>query len=67
MTKNVGKTDKMIRLLAAVLLAMAVIFELIPEPYNYVGFGVSLILLLTSTFNFCPLYMLLGKNTCEKE
>lgn len=65
MTKNMGKTDKMIRLLAAVLLAVAVILELIPEPYNFIGFGISLILLLTSTFNFCPLYKVLGKSTCE--
>jgi uncharacterized membrane protein len=67
MKKNVGKKDKMIRLLAATLIAVAVILELIPEPFNYVGFGISLILLLTSTLNFCPLYTLLGKNTCEIE
>jgi uncharacterized membrane protein len=67
MNANVGKTDKMIRLLVAILISMAVIFDLLPEPYNYVGLGVALILLLTSIFNFCPLYMLLGKNTCERE
>jgi len=67
MKKNVGKKDKMIRLLVATLIAVAVIFELIPEPLNYVGFAISLILLLTSTLNFCPLYALLGKNTCERE
>jgi uncharacterized membrane protein len=67
MKKNVGKKDKMIRLLAATLIAVAVILNLIPEPFNYVGFGISLVLLLTSTLNFCPLYTLLGKNTCERE
>ena len=67
MKKNVGKKDKMIRLFVATLIAVAVIFEIIPEPYNYVGFAISLILLLTSTLNFCPIYRLLGKSTCEIE
>lgn len=65
MKKNIGKTDKMIRLLAAVILAVVVIMEIIPAPFNYVAFGLSAILLLTSTLNFCPIYGLLGKSTCE--
>jgi uncharacterized membrane protein len=65
MKKNIGKTDKMIRLLVAVILAVVVIIDIIPKPYSYVAFGLSLILLLTSTLNFCPIYGLLGKSTCE--
>ena len=60
-----GKTDKMIRLIIAVVLAVIVIIEIVPIPYNYVAFAVSLVLLLTSTLNFCPLYALLGKSTCK--
>lgn len=57
----------MIRLLIAVLCAVAVIFELIPEPYNFIGFGISLVLLLTATLNFCPIYQILGINTYKTE
>ncbi len=66
MTKNVGKTDKIVRIVVSIALAVLVIFEIIPEPYNYVAFGASLVLLLTSVISFCPLYALIGKSTCEK-
>lgn len=67
MKRNISQADKMIRLLIAVLCAVAVIFELIPEPYNFIGFGISLVLLLTATLNFCPIYQILGINTYKTE
>ncbi len=65
MQKNVGKTDKIVRLVVALIISIAIYFELFPQPWNWVALGVSAILLLTSAFNFCPMYKLLGKNTCE--
>jgi hypothetical protein len=65
MKKNVGKTDKMTRLIVALILSVAIYFELIPKPWNWVALGASAILLITSAINFCPMYRILGKNTCE--
>jgi hypothetical protein len=65
MKKNVGKTDKVARLAVALVLSIAIYFELIPKPWNWVALGASAILLLTSALNFCPMYKLLGKNTCD--
>lgn len=67
MKKNVGKTDKMVRLVIALGLSVAIYFEWIQQPWSWVALGVSAVLLLTSAFNFCPIFALLGKNSCESK
>ncbi|WLR50790.1 DUF2892 domain-containing protein [Bacillus tianshenii] len=64
MPKNIGKTDKLIRIvLGLVLLSL---FFIADSAVKYVGF-VGVILLLTSFINFCPLYTLFGLNTCKNK
>ena len=65
MQKNIGKTDKMLRLLIALALSMVVYFEFLQAPWKWVALGAAAVLLLTSALNFCPIYKLFGKNTCE--
>lgn len=69
MKKNMGKTDKLIRLFVAIAVAVFVFFN---SKYNFVGDVVSYVLLgvagifvLTSFISFCPLYTLIGVNTCS--
>jgi hypothetical protein len=59
MEKNVGKTDKMIRLVAgAALLILGAVW-----PCWFCAI-VGLILIVTGLLQRCPAYKVLGKNTC---
>lgn len=66
-TKNVGGTDAGIRaLLGIVLLGVSASFN--HRPLLAVGAGlVALVFLGTALFRVCPLYTLLGINTCPRE
>jgi heme/copper-type cytochrome/quinol oxidase subunit 4 len=65
MTKNVGQTDKIIRIVLAVILAALDYFGVVTGAFSWVLSVVAIVLLVTAFINFCPLYTLLGKNTCE--
>ncbi|MBL7894903.1 MAG: DUF2892 domain-containing protein [Bacteroidia bacterium] len=68
MKKNMGNMDRMIRLiLAAVLLIVVFATNLTDGVLSYVLLGVSATFILTSLISFCPLYPLLGINTCPRE
>ncbi|PKL41417.1 MAG: DUF2892 domain-containing protein [Spirochaetae bacterium HGW-Spirochaetae-1] len=60
MTKNVGKTDKIIRIAAAVIIAGAGIYF-----QSWLGL-LALIPLGTAFMGWCPLYVPLGINTGGK-
>ena len=55
---NVGKTDRIIRIVLGVLLIGNVFFAL-QSPIGWIG----VILLVTGIAGICPLYSLLGLNT----
>jgi len=57
MKYNVGKNDKIIRSIIALIF---IYFGYIYSPWLYI---VSGILLLTVIFKFCPIYKLFGFNT----
>jgi hypothetical protein len=61
MKSNVGGIDKIVRILAGVgLLAFFAIGEGTTRYWGLVG----IVPLATGLFNFCPLYSLIGVNTC---
>jgi hypothetical protein len=61
MEANVGKTDRMIRIAAGILL-LSLVFV---GPKSWWGL-IGLVPLLTAVINFCPAYTLLGVNTRGK-
>jgi hypothetical protein len=65
MKKNVSNLDKGIRVAIAALVAVLYYFDIITGTLAYVLMGVGIILLVTSLINFCPLYRVLGINTCK--
>lgn len=65
MIKNVGQTDKIIRIVLAVILASLDFFEVVKGRFSWVLSVVAIVLLATALLNFCPLYKVLGKSTCE--
>ena len=65
MTKNMGTTDKIIRLaLAAVVAALYFTGTISGTPALVLGVF-AIIFALTSLASFCPLYSIVGINTCS--
>lgn len=71
MIKNVGSTDRLIRLIAGAILLVIAVPSL--AGMAFVGLGgwawlvglVGVALLATGLLNFCGAYSLLGINTCK--
>ena len=64
MEKNVGKNDKMIRIVLAI--AIFPLLFLNSTPFRWFGF-VSIPLLFTALTQRCGAYKILGTDTCEKD
>jgi len=65
MTKNMSNADKGVRIVIAIAVALLYYFNVIQGTLAYILMAVAIILLITSLVNFCPLYKLLGINTCK--
>jgi len=59
-----GNIDRFIRILAAVIVAVLYFTNTITGTLAYVLMAIAGIFILTSFIGFCPLYSLLGINTC---
>ena len=64
MKTNMGSADRMVRLLAAVLLTVLYLTKIVTGTPGMIILVVAGVFLLTSLVRFCPLYTLLGINTC---
>ncbi len=62
MKKNVGSFDKIFRIVVGI--AVLSLLFLLEAPMNYLGL-IGLVPLGTALMNWCPLYTLLGINTCK--
>ncbi len=68
MTKNMGKVDRINRVLAAVLFLVLYFTRVVSGTLGIVLIVLALIFLITSLVSFCPLYKPFGiKTTCEKK
>lgn len=63
MNANVGKIDKAVRLLLAV--ALFSLFFLLQGDSKWFGL-LGFVPLLTGLISWCPLYTLVGVNTCKR-
>ena len=62
MNKNVGSADRIVRIVLGLgLLSLLFVLE---APMKYVGL-IGIVPLLTALMGWCPLYSLLGMNTCK--
>lgn len=68
---NVGSADRLLRLsLGALLIALPLItsLELWTNPIALYGIpAIGVIMILTGLLRFCPAYVLIGANTCERK
>jgi len=65
MKKNMGSSDKIIRVIVA-MIALALYFtETVTGTLGIVMLVISVIFVLTSLVSFCPLYAPFGLSTCK--
>ena len=65
MKKNMGSTDRFIRIFIAVALLTTFYTDTVTGTLGYVLAALAGILILTTFISFCPLYTLFGMNTCK--
>ncbi len=64
MTRNIGKTDRIIRVIAGIVLLSLLFF--VDSNLRWVGL-IGLVPLLTAMAGNCPAYSLFGFSTCPLE
>lgn len=67
MKKNMGSTDKLIRVLVAAAIAVLYFTGVVPGTLGIVLLVLGIVFVLTSMVSFCPLYVPFGISTCAKE
>lgn len=67
MKKNMGNADRIIRIILAVIFAALYFSGTVTGTLGLVLVIFGAVFLLTSLISFCPLYTLVGLNTCPKE
>lgn len=68
MKKNIGNTDKVVRILIAITITIGVLYftSVISGALAIILGVVAIVFLLTVFISFCPFYVLLGINTSKK-
>lgn len=67
MKKNMGSTDKIIRIILAAVFAVLYFTGTVTGTLGLVLVVLGGVFLGTSLISFCPLYTLVGLNTCPKK
>lgn len=67
MKKNMGTTDKFIRIGIAVVIAILYFSKLITGTWAIILGALALVFMFTSFIGFCPLYLPFGINTLKKK
>jgi hypothetical protein len=67
MKTNMGRNDKLIRTGLAAVIAILYFSNIITGTWAAVWLVVAAVFVLTSLVGFCPLYTLLGVNTCGRK
>jgi len=67
MTKNMGGVDRIIRIIIAIVVGVLYWQGIIEGTLAYVLLALAAVFLLTSLVSFCPLYKIVGLNTCPRK
>lgn len=65
MKKNMGSTDRFLRIILAIVVAILYFTKTIDGMVALVLMIFAVIFLLTSLVSYCPLYTIFGFNTCK--
>lgn len=67
MKTNMGTTDKIIRVVLAIIFAVLYFTGTVSGTPGIILLILGIVFLTTSTISFCPLYGLFGISTCAKD
>ena len=67
MKKNMGSADRIIRLIIAAVIAVLFFTNVVSGTVGIILLVAAGVFALTSLISFCPLYPLVGINTCPKD
>jgi hypothetical protein len=67
MKKNIGTTDRLVRLVLAAILILLTVLKVLTGTWAIIALIVSAVLILTSVIKFCPLYCPLHINTSKSD
>lgn len=65
MNKNVGKSDKIVRLIIAIILVTLYFTNVVTGTLGIIFLVLAGVAVTTAFMNFCGLYKLVGINTCK--
>ena len=65
MKKNMGNTDRIVRVIVAVIIAALYFTNVITGMLGIILLVLAAVFLATSFISVCPLYMPFGLSTCE--
>jgi K+-transporting ATPase A subunit len=66
MKTNMGSTDRIIRLIVAVIFAVLYFTGTVSGTLGIILLILAAVFILTTVIGFCPLYLPLGISTCRK-
>ena len=67
MKSNMGSTDKIVRIIIAIVIAILFFTNVITGTLGIILLILAGVFVLTSVISFCPLYSIVGMNTKQKE
>jgi fatty acid desaturase len=67
MKKNMGSADRIIRVLIAAVFAYLYFGGVVTGTWGLILLIAGIVFVLTSLVGFCPLYTLVGMNTCPRK
>nr|WP_229762290.1 DUF2892 domain-containing protein [Ferruginibacter lapsinanis] len=62
-----GNADRIIRIIVAIVISLLYSTHIISGTFGMILLVLGGVFLVTSLISFCPLYTLLGINTCKKK
>jgi hypothetical protein len=65
MKKNVGNGDRFLRIMIGIIALILVMGNVVEGTLMWVALVVGVIMVVTSSIQICPLYSILGINTCK--
>ncbi|MDI9858192.1 YgaP family membrane protein [Flectobacillus roseus] len=66
MKKNMGSTDKLIRVIIAIIIAILYFTGTLTGTIGIIALVIAGVFFVTSLVSYCPLYTILGISTCKK-
>lgn len=65
MKKNIGNGDRFLRVIVGVIAIILGLSGKVDGNLKWIVLGIGAIMVLTSFVQYCPLYSVLGINTCK--